>query len=345
MKKSRLFLRGALAAALSLLMLTACSNDHYTKDGGEITTAEITSYFSEKKTETEAQSEDEILAASDIAEKIIDREGHEVVVPTELNVIVSGAPSITEILCGLGLGGRIAAADTYSSDVEGISDSVCTLDMQNLNAEQIIALEPDVVFIGGISEAGGTSVTESLKTAGINVVNIPTSESVSAVKQDIEFLAAYTKTSEKGTEMIKEIDAVVTEIQAKASKLTEKKKVYFEISAAPYLYSCGSDTFIDELITMCGAENIYSAEKGWISNTEESVIEANPDVIITSVAYDGYDYKEILSRAGWDTISAVKNGCVYQLDTNAVSRPSQNIVKGIKLVAEAVYPELYMDKE
>ena len=89
------------------------------------------------------------------------------------------------------------------------------------------------------------------------------------------------------------------------------------------------------------AENIYANEEGWLSNSEETVIAADPDVTITSVKYDGYDFNEISARPGWENISAVKNGCVYEVEPNPVSRPSQNVVKGIREVAAAVYPEIF----
>ena len=55
--------------------------------------------------------------------------------------------------------------------------------------------------------------------------------------------------------------------------------------------------------------------------------------------YDGYDYNEILSRAGWDVINAVKNSRIVSVDSNATSRGSQNIVKGIEEISKAIVPD------
>lgn len=327
-----------LAGALSLA-LTACNNANQTSDGGVITTSEIT-----EADETEVQTAEVTELSADTestAENvIIDREGNAITVPDELNTIISAAPSVSEILSGLGVADKIIAADVYSADVDGINPDVCTLDFFNLNAEELISLSPDAVIINGISETGSSDPYKELKEAGINVVYIPSSTSIDSIKDDIAFLAAYTGTEEKGDELIAYIDAAVEDVTSKAST-AEKKSVYFEIGAAPYLYSCGKGTFIDEILTLIGAENIYGDEEGWISNSEETVIAANPDVIITNVMYDGYDFNEIKERAGWEVITAVMNGDVYQVDSNATSRPSQNIVDGIYAVAKAVYPEIY----
>lgn len=336
-------------AGVTALALTACNNADQTSDGGVITTSEITeaeattvetSEASDVLDETETETKTEAAATS---ATIIDREGNEIIVPEEINTIISAAPSVTEILTGLGAADKIIAADMYSADADGIDPAICTLDFYNLNTEELIALAPDVIVINGISETGDSDPYKDLKDAGVNVVYIPSSTSVEAIKEDIRFLAEYTKTTEKGDELIASIDAAVADVTAKAAAITEKKSVYFEIGAAPYLYTCGKNTFIDEIITLIGAENIYGGEEGWISNSDETVIAGNPDVIITNVMYDGYDYNEIKTRAGWDVITAVKNGAVYQVDANATSRPSQYVVDGIYAVAKAVYPEIFAE--
>ena len=337
MKKSKL-LSLAIAGILAVSM-TACGNANSTSDGGEITTSEIT----EAETvvnETEVETEETTAEAAD-ADSVIDREGNLVEVPAEINTIISAAPSVTEILAGLGLADKIIAADMYSADVEGIDPAVCTLDFYNLNTEELVALAPDVIIINGISDNGDTDPYAELKAAGTNVVYIPSAVSLDGIKDDIAFLAAYTRTSDKGDELIGTIDSCISDISAKAANITEKKSVYFEISAAPYLYTTGSGTFLNEIIELVGAENIYGGEEGWISNSDETVIAANPDVILTSVAYEGYDFNEITAREGWDVLTAVKNGEVYQVGANETGRASQHVVDGINEIASAIYPDVY----
>lgn len=338
MKKSKL-LSLAIAGILAVSM-TACGNANSTSDGGEITTSEIT----EAETvvnETEVETEETTAEEAADADSVIDREGNLVEVPAEINTIISAAPSITEILAGLGLADKIIAADMYSADVEGIDPAVCTLDFYNLNTEELVALAPDVIIINGISDNGDTDPYAELKAAGTNVVYIPSAVSLDGIKDDIAFLAAYTRTSDKGDELIGTIDSCISDISAKAANITEKKSVYFEISAAPYLYTTGSGTFLNEIIELVGAENIYGGEEGWISNSDETVIAANPDVILTSVAYEGYDFNEITAREGWDVLTAVKNGEVYQVGANETSRASQHVVDGINEIASAIYPDVY----
>lgn len=254
--------------------------------------------------------------------------------------LVSTAADITEILDGLLLSESIVAADSYSLGIGNVDPEVCTLDYTNPDVETIISLEPDVVFVSGSSTDGTVDPYSALSDAGVNVVYIPTAESISGIIDNIELIAKNTGAEDKAEELTASIDEAVADAKARAESLGgEKVSVYFEISAAPWFYSFGSNTYLDEIISICGGENIYSEETGWISNTEESILAANPQVILTNVMYDGYDYNEIYSREGWEAIDAVVNHRVYSIDANASSRGSQNIVKAIQEISLAIIPD------
>ena len=254
--------------------------------------------------------------------------------------LVSTAADITEILDGLLLSESIVAVDSYSLGIGNVDPEICTLDYTNPDVETIISLEPDVVFVSGSSTDGTVDPYSALSDAGVNVVYIPTAESISGIIDNIELIAENTGAEDKAEELTASIDEAVADAKARAESLGgEKVSVYFEISAAPWFYSFGSNTYLDEIISICGGENIYSEETGWISNTEESILAANPQVILTNVMYDGYDYNEIYSREGWEAIDAVVNHRVYSIDANASSRGSQNIVKAIQEISLAIIPD------
>ena len=68
---------------------------------------------------------------------------------------------------------------------------------------------------------------------------------------------------------------------------------------------------------------------------------ANPDVILTNVNYLEDPVGEILSRDGWNAVTAVSQKQVYAIDNMASSLANQNIVKALDQMAKAVYPEQY----
>ena len=97
------------------------------------------------------------------------------------------------------------------------------------------------------------------------------------------------------------------------------------------------------MINIIGAENVFADKKGWIAAEPEIVVNLNPDVILTNVNYIENPTKEILSRSGWENMKAVKDKQVYYIDNIASSIPNHNIVKALKEMAKAVYPDKYKD--
>lgn len=288
-----------------------------------------------------------MVGCSQKTEVMEDREGNEFTLPKEIKTIVSTAPSNTEILVGLGLADKLVAVDTYSADVEGISSDLPKIDFTNPDAEALIALDPDIIIASGHNKIGDDDPFALLKEAGITVVYIPSSYSIEGIYGDIEFISKVTKTEEKGKEIIDSMKSQIEAIREIGSKIEDKKKVYFEIGAGSGLYTFGKDTFLNEMIEVVGGENIFGNEESWITVTPEAVIDANPDVILANDpaknAAGKTAIEDIVSREGWDTITAVANGDVYQIDKNTSSRASQNIVKALKEMAKAIYPDEYKD--
>ena len=273
---------------------------------------------------------------------VTDREGTEVNIPTKIEKIISTAPSNTEVLMALGLGDKLVAIDKYSTDIEGINTELPQIDFLNPDAETIIGLEPDIVIASGHNKTGSVEDPfKAISEAGIPVVYIPSSDSIDGIYKDIEFIADVVNERSKGKEIVDDMKAQVEEIKAIGDTITDKKSVYFEISPAPYLSSFGKSTFLNEMIEIIGAKNIFENEEGWISPTAEAIIDANPDVIITNAGYMENPTEEIKSRDAWENINAIKNNEVYLVDQNVSSRPSQNVIKALEQMAKAVYPEHY----
>lgn len=274
--------------------------------------------------------------------EITDREGTKVNIPNKIEKIISTAPSNTEVITELGLKDKLVAVDTYSSDVDGISKELTKIDFSNPDAEAIIGLDPDIIIASGHNKTGSSEDPFKLvKEAGIPVVYIPSSESIQGIYEDIEFIANVLNVESKGNELVNSMKSKIDEIGKIGKTITDKKSVYFEISPSPSLFTFGQGTFLNEMIEIIGAKNIFDDEKGWISPSAESVITKNPDIIFTNVNYIENPIKEIETRDGFENINAVKNNKVYQIDSNASSRPSQNIILALEQMAKNIYPDKY----
>lgn len=270
-----------------------------------------------------------------------DRAGNEISVPTEITKVISMAPSTSQVLEELGLTDLLVAVDTQTAYYMEETAELPQFDMMTPDCESILSLDPDIVFVTGMSYLGAEDPYAELVEAGICVVQIPSSESIAAIQEDILFISECFGMSDEGTAIVDGMNDIINEISAIGETITEKKTVLFEISCLPDIYSFGNGVFLNEMLNLIGAENIFADQESWIAVTEESAIAANPDVILTSVNYIEDPVAEILGREGWENVEAIKNGAVAYIDNGYSGLPNHNVVLALKEMAKAVYPEEY----
>ena len=270
-----------------------------------------------------------------------DPSGAAVEIPDEIGSVVVLAPSIAETLTALGCGDLIVGYDLQSVGLAGLPADVPTFDLMQPDMEQLAALKPNVLFVSSMTLYDQSNPYQQLMDMGVCVLCVPNADSIAAIQEDIAFIAAAMGKTAEGDALIAEMQAELDRIAAIGATVTDKKSVYFEISAAPDLYSFGSGVFLNEMIELIGAENILADQEGWLAVDAETVVAANPDVILTNVNYIEDPVAEILGRSGWEGVNAVKNAQVFYIDNMASSLSNQNIVKALDQMAQAVYPDLY----
>jgi iron complex transport system substrate-binding protein len=279
--------------------------------------------------------------------KLVDRAGEAVTLPAKVERVISAAPSNTEIIAALGLADKLVATDKYSADIAGVEGGLPHIDFFNPDAEAIIALAPDLIIANGSNATGAGSDPfrllreNGIAGNGIAVVYIPMSRSIEDICGDIVFIAALLNVPERGAALAAAFKQEVADIATAATAAANsgnaaRPRVYFEISPAPSVFSFGSDTFLDEMISAAGGENIFSAQKGILAPSLEAIVDRNPAVIITNITPPDFAVNEIKKRDGFETVAAVKNSRVYYVDTNSSSRPTHNIVKALRQMAAAI---------
>lgn len=250
--------------------------------------------------------------------------------------IVSLAPAITEVLVEMGYGDKLVAADgPESQSRQGVPEDIVFMDMMAPDVEQLIALQPDIVFASEITIGGGEDPLKILEDEGISVHYIYSSNSIEEIYENILFIGQVLNDEEGSQDIVDNMKNQIEEIRER-NENEERKTAYFEIAAAPDMYSSGSGTFLNEMLEILGLENILADNESWMNVSEEIILDRNPDTIFTNVAYIENSVEEILSRDGWESISAVSNGDVYYINNSHSSLPNHNIVKAILEMEEAV---------
>ena len=280
--------------------------------------------------------------------QIKDRAGNEIIVLENINKIICLSPSITEILIDIGEANKIISVDSYSKEIlekNNIDSSEMQIfDMMNPDAEKIISLNPDIIFVNTFSVFSGKSSIDAIKSLGLSVAVIPNSDTLIGIEDDIYFLGKVLKLENKAEEIVLEMKENIEKIKSIGDKIKieeNQKTVYFEIGAMPNLYSFGTNVYLDDMINIIGAKNIFEDRNSWIAVSEESVLSANPDIIFTSVDYIENPEDEILNRKAWQNIKAIQNKEVYFIPSSSL--PNHNIIKALFLMAKSIYPNEYRE--
>ena len=277
--------------------------------------------------------------------QIKDRAGNEIKIPERIDKIICLSPSITEILIDIGEAYKIISVDSYSKEIlekNNIDYSEMQIfDMMNPNAEKIISINPDIIFVNTFSVFSGKSSIDVLKSLGLTVAVIPNSDTLAGIEDDIYFFGEVLKLEDKAEEIVFEMKENIEKIKSIGDKIEDKKSIYFEIGAMPNLYSFGTNVYLDDMINIIGAKNIFEDRNSWIAVSEESVLSANPDIIFTSVDYIDNPVSEILNRHAWQNIKAIQKKQVYFIPSSSL--PNHNIIKSLVLMAKSIYPNEYKE--
>lgn len=261
----------------------------------------------------------------------------------KIEKIISISPAVTDILIDLNEAHKIIAADTFSKDILKKNNidvsNIFIFDMLNPDAEKIISLNSDIIFINNLTAFYTKNSLLSLSNA--EIITITNSETLKKIEDDIYFLGNVLNANEKAQKIVSNMRTKIKEIKDIGDTITNKRSVYFELSSLPNLYSFGSNVYLDDIINIIGAKNIFSNRNEWISVSEEEVVYLNPDIIFTSVDYIDNPVAEITNRAAWRDINAVKTSKVFFIE--GTSLPTHNIVSSIILMAKYIYPEEYKD--
>ena len=252
---------------------------------------------------------------------VTDMFGREVTLSEPATRIVVMQPSDCEILCAIGCEAAIVGRGQYVDYPASILEVPVVQSGAETNVEEILALQPQVVLMNSMSQS--EEQVKQLEENGVKVV-VSTTSNIESVYTAIRLIGKLMGKDTEAEAVIADMQGTFDEIKAKVSG--ETRKVYFEISPPPYLYTAGSSSYMNELAEICGITNIFAdQEDAWLMISEEQVIERNPDYIVLITNMGSAGVEEILSREGWGDISAIKNQKVFNDDDSCMARPSPRL--------------------
>lgn len=278
--------------------------------------------------------------------------GREVKIDGEVKSIVSSYGIALHMVVALGAADRIEAIDVpsmksdfFKATIPQSAQGKSVGSPQELNIEEVAALEPDLVLVPGRNQ----EMVESLSKRGIPVFGVvaETPEELNSTMLNLGKALGREKTAR---EFVDYYDATIKDVKERLAGIDEAQRpnVYL-VGPMGALSTCSSDMYQHELIQLCGGTNVAAQLQGkldghgWLEIPAEQLIAWDPDVIVVVQYASGVKPEDILSDNRFKNVKAVKNKQVYWFPShlNPWDYPSPQAVLGVKWLAATLHPDRF----
>jgi iron complex transport system substrate-binding protein len=185
--------------------------------------------------------------------------------------------------------------------------------------EKIMAVEPDLVLTFSDLQA---DIARELIVRGIPVMAF-NQRSVPEILEMMVTLARVLGCEAKGRELVDRLTADIQRIARSARSFPYRPRVFFEEWKQPLISGI---RWVEELVEAAGGEPVFPELRGGRLAKDRTVepalvIERNPDVVIASWCGMKVNKESIRTRPGWDRITAVQQGHIYEIKSTYILQP------------------------
>lgn len=266
--------------------------------------------------------------------------------------IVANTMGVAELLIQLGLQDRIVGVAALYGEpnpkTKDIFETLPVLSEDYVSNEIVVGASPDIVLGRGDlfdNADWGVGTVEKLNSLGINTFISNTcanGATIESLFKDIQEYGQIFDVADKATQMevdLRERLGKVKEATSTKETLSFANVAYVEGNTFQVPDSAG-DTYQNDALSFLNLENAFLGIDG--EQSIESLVDANPDVIIFSIYSDVNEEQyisDLLNNPALQTVSAIQNKRVYGYDFTQFWGYSDGIVDGIEILGARIYPE------
>ncbi len=262
-----------------------------------------------------------------------DDAGNTVTLPAPAQRVISLAPHATELVYAAGGGAKLVGTVTYS-DYPAAAQAVPRVgDNKALDLERIAALKPDLIVVWRHGNA-------ERQTDALRALHIPLflsepkhlDDVATSLRQLGTLLGTAPVADAAAASFSRDIAALRARYAARAPVT-----MFFQVWDRPLTTLNGAHLF-NEVITLCGGRNVFAALKPLApSVTDEAVLAANPEAIVTTSAGATRSDAPLPNLArwrAWPALTAVARNNLFAIDGDLLTRPSPRIAQGAAALCE-----------
>ncbi len=186
--------------------------------------------------------------------------------------------------------------------------------------DKILALEPDCVL--GFSDLQADIASELIRK-GIQVT-VFNQRSVDEIFSVLYQVAAMVGQAVRGMELLEGMRSRLLAIEAAGRALPRRPRVFFEEWDQPHISAI---RWVSQLTGIAGGDDCFpelavqSLGKDRIIADGMEIVRRNPDIIIGSWCGKKFRPENVAARPGWENVSAVKNGQLFEIKSADILQP------------------------
>ncbi len=304
---------------------------------------------------------------------VTDSAGRTVVVPDNPSKIAVSGPGSSRYVAWLGASDKIAAIDFYDSSLlKGYAESRPYMlanpqirEMQILGAskgvvdpEILLKVNPEVVFMSGISDTVIQNANELTEKTGIPVVLFYSGDYVTStakVEESLRTIAKVLHKEQRAEDIIKYFADTRADLESRAAKADGTVKPTVYIGGVSYNGAHGFDgtdpTYYP--FTVLSANNVAAelsstASTGYAATAKEQIIAWDPEIIFIDIstveAAGGGGIYELQTDPSYKELTAVKSGKVYALNPHtSMGTNHETSMANAYYVGKILYPDIFAD--
>jgi iron complex transport system substrate-binding protein len=258
--------------------------------------------------------------------------------------IVSTAPSITEALFALGLGGQVVGVSRFCDFPPAVQKLPKVGTYIRPDAEAIARLAPDLVILQG----NPSELADRLNALHISFVEVPHG-TLNDVFAGIQIIAKASGVPDRAAALVNQIKSSLEAIQTQARGLPSPRVLVIAARRQGMLadlVAIGPDNYVNQILEIAGGINVL-AKPGlpqYPRISLETVLRENPDVIIDLSGSQESEAEREAERAGalslWrqnGELIAVRKGHVYIGTSNALLVPGPRTVEAAQKLFDYIH--------
>ncbi len=233
--------------------------------------------------------------------------------------IVCLTEETTETLYLLGEGDRVVGVSGYTVRPPEARQKPRVSAYLTAKYDKVEALDPDLILAFSDLQA---NIVNDLIRRGHTVVTF-NQRSVSEILQMIRMLGGLIGCSAKAEALASTLEAGLDDIRAAAARLPRRPRVFFEEWDDPLISGI---QWVEELVEIAGGDPIFpelrhaGLGKERVVHPDE-VAARDPEVIVASWCGKAVRTQTIVSRPGWEKVSAVRGGRIHEIKSAHILQP------------------------